>query len=124
MKSFLLILLFVSPALAVSEMGAYPAGLPPAVTEPGVRNGPFTPPQESPQVRTVQKAGTVIAVDTVFQRLTVREEDGSVREFPLQTTTPLVQNFAQIGFQDLHPGDRVIVNYNVEPLWVNRVEKQ
>jgi hypothetical protein len=86
-------------------------------------NGPYVIDSKSPQVQSTVLQGTLISMDTVFQRLTVQSDSGNVQEFPITSNIPILYHFAQIKFQTLQPGDRVAVTYNALPFQVTRVDK-
>jgi len=116
---------WMSPILVVLPLSLAAAAMEsaPVNNSPWANNGPYVSPQQSPQVQSVIAQGTVLSIDTVFQHVTVNVDGGGARDFPIDSTTPITDHFAQINFQDLHPGDRVAVHFYNQPLLVTQVEK-
>ncbi len=92
------------------------------LTEPKSSN-PVVPPERSPAVQMLQLQGTVIAIDTIYQRMKVQSPTGEWGDFLMSTTTPISYYFAPIGFRDLHLGDQVVVTYSSLPFVIHRVDK-
>jgi hypothetical protein len=55
--------------------------------------------------------GTVVNVDSVYRRVTVKDDAGNLTEFSLSPNTPVTGSYDQKNFRDLHPGDRIAVAY-------------
>jgi hypothetical protein len=87
------------------------------------QDDPVVPPEDSPIVDIVDFQGRIVALDSVFRRITVRNAAGTIREFTLPTTAPIRQHWAQINYQDLQPNDPVVVTYQALPFRIHQVDK-
>jgi hypothetical protein len=78
----------------------------------------------SPAVQVGEITGTISTYDHLFRTLSVTDPQGKVIGFSVQSNTPILDvNHLQLGFGDLHPGDRVTIHYNIEALWINQIDK-
>ena len=83
----------------------------------------LVPENLSPKVQTAELTGTIIAIDTIGQRLTVEDPRGITEEFLVDSLVPIADRHIQITFRNLRVGDHVTIRYRVHPLHVTNIDR-
>jgi hypothetical protein len=103
------------------------AAEPLGVVEIGTSRGPsgkdLAPGSENPNVKTAEMTGKIYLLDRVSGNLSIQDGKGPPIAFSVEANTPVEDHHLQISLNELRPGDRVTVRYNVEPRRVNNIER-
>ena len=116
---FVGILFIAGPWLRAAEL--------PGTFEVGSTRGPtgntYIQGAGNPKDKQGEITGTIKSIDLISGIIGVQDVKGMPMEFSVETNTPLEDKHLQIGLEDLRPGDRVTVRYEIEPRLVNRIDR-
>lgn len=79
--------------------------------------------KNSPKLQRGEISGIISTYDGVAQKISVRDDQGTINDFLVDSDTPIEDHHLQISFANLHAGDYVTVRYNVDSRRVNTIER-